>query len=313
MSEQEERVPKPYTLIEWPEGNVTRAMPAGYRSLDLARRTGRLELIIEALTPVHVASGVINLTDDPYRLMARDIVRVGGKPVLPGSSVKGCIRSIAEAISYSCVRLRRDDIPDELTPCTRKNELCIACQTFGSFGYLAPVRFGDLRQTSGDVALVGVPLFHQPGKEPRIYRDGRWARGRKFYMHSAQQARGDSAMYVCTAGSQFEGTIEFANLDDRQLGLLLVALGLDPTHPFKPKLGGAKPACYGTIGIAVRSFTITNVRNRYTSWNTAADEAGDIRHYIGDARGTVVVEDRLAALAEALQWPTDRECPTEEY
>lgn len=313
MSEQEERTPKPYTLIEWPEGAVARTKPAGHRSLDLTKHTGRLELTIEALTPVHVASGVIKLTDDPYRLMARDIVRVGGEPVLPGSSVKGCIRSIAEAISHSCVRLRRDDVPDELAPCTRKNELCIACQIFGSFGYLAPVRFSDFRQTSGDVALVGVPLFHQPGKDPRLYRDGRWARGRKFYMHSAQQARGDSAMYVCTEGSYFEGTIEFANLDDRQLGLLLVALGLDSAHPFKPKLGGARPACYGTVAITVRSFTITDVRSRYTSWNAAADTVADIGLYVDGALGNLVVKDKLVGLAEALQWPTDRECPGGEY
>lgn len=309
MSEQEERAPKPYTLIEWPKGDVTRAMPAGHRSLDLARRTGRLELIIEALTPVHVASGVIKLTDDPYRLMARDIVRVGGGPVLPGSSVKGCIRSIAEAITHSCVRLRRDDVPNELTPCTRKNELCIACQTFGSFGYLAPVRFGDFRQTSGDVALVGVPLFHQPGKKPQIYLDGRWARGRKFYMHSAQQASGDSAMYVCTAGSQFEGTIEFANLDDRQLGLLLIALGLDTNHAFKPKLGGAKPACYGTISVTLRNFTVTNIRQRYTNWETPADEAGDLQAYINAAQSAVSAP-QLAAIAQTLRWPNDGySCP----
>jgi CRISPR/Cas system CSM-associated protein Csm3 (group 7 of RAMP superfamily) len=309
VSEQEERAPKPYTLVEWPQGAVARAKPTGHRSIDLGKRTGRLELTIEALTPVHVASGVIKLTNDEHRLLARDVVRVGGKPVLPGSSVKGCIRSIAEAISHSCVRLRRDDLPDDLSPCTRKNELCMACQIFGSFGYLAPVRFGDFHQTSGDVALVGVPLFHQPGKEPRLYRDGRWARGRKFYMHSAHQARGDSAMYVCTADSRFEGTIEFANLDDRQLGLLLVALGLDTAHPFKPKLGGAKPACYGTIAIEVRSFTITNVRNRYTSWNAAADEAGDAQLFI-DAAHPILSMPQLDVLAQALRWPNgDYSCP----
>lgn len=309
MSEQDERAPKPYTLIEWPEGPVTRDRPAGHRSLDPSRRTGRLELTIEALTPVHVASGVIKLTEDPHRLLARDIVRVGGQPVLPGSSVKGCIRSIAEAISHSCVRLRRDDLRDDLAPCTRKNELCIACQIFGSFGYLAPLRFGDFKQTSGDVALVGVPLFHQPGKESRIYRDGRWARGRKFYMHSAQQARGDSAMYVCTEGSQFEGAIEFVNMDDRQLGLLLVALGLDAAHPFKPKLGGAKPACYGTIAIAVRGFTITNVRGRYTSWDAASDETVETRTFIDSAR-SILSTPQLEALTQALRWPNDDySCP----
>src|SRR5262245_8960960 len=102
MSEQEERAPKPYTLIDWPAGPVTRGTPSGHRSIDPSRHTGRLDITIEAVTPVHVASGVIVLTGDPHRLMARDIVRVGGKPVLPGSSVKGCIRVIAEAISHSC-------------------------------------------------------------------------------------------------------------------------------------------------------------------------------------------------------------------
>jgi CRISPR/Cas system CSM-associated protein Csm3 (group 7 of RAMP superfamily) len=309
VSEQDERVPKPYTLIKWPEGSVTRDRPAGHRSLDPSRRTGRLELTIEALTPVHVASGVIKLTDDLRRPLARDIVRVGEQPVLPGSSVKGCIRSIAEAITHSCVRLRRDDVPNDLIPCTRKNELCIACQTFGSFGYLAPVRFGDFKQTSGDVALVGVPLFHQPGKKPQIYLDGPWARGRKFYLHSAQQASGDSAMYVCIAGSKFEGVIEFVNLDDRQVGLLLVALSLDVAHPFKPKLGGAKPACYGTIEIAVRSFTITNVVRRYTSWDAAPDEAAEPQTYIDSAQ-SILCLPQLEALTQALRWPNDDySCP----
>jgi hypothetical protein len=304
MNDHDTRAPKPYTLIEWPDGPVERKAPYGHGSIDPSKRAGRLDITIEALTPVHVASGVIVLTDDPHRLMARDIVRVGGKPVLPGSSVKGCIRAIVEAITPSCARLKRDDIRDDLLPCTRKNELCIACRTFGSFGYLAPLRFGDFKQTSGDVALVGAPLFHQPGTAPRMYRDGGWARGRKFYMHSAQQASGDSAMYACMEGSLFEGAIDFVNLDDNQLGLLLVALGLDQTHPFKPKLGGAKPACYGTVAIRLRSFSTTNVCERYTSWDAPADQAGDLQFFI-DAARPILSAPQLDALAQTLRWPND--------
>lgn len=57
--------------------------------------------------PVHVGSGILMLSEDagfPKGQVVRGIVRKEGEPIIPGSSIKGAVRSVYEAITSSCVR-----------------------------------------------------------------------------------------------------------------------------------------------------------------------------------------------------------------
>lgn len=306
--------PKPYIMIDLPaNAQIDRRRPAGHEALRQDALSGRIELTLEALSPVHVASGLLQLTQDARRPLMREMVSVGGMPVIPGSSFKGCVRSIAEALSASCVRVTRTrDVQRWIEGCRSKEQLCVSCRMFGAQDYQAPLRFGDLRLCDDParfVELAELPQFFRPRPESPIYRE---RGGRKFYMHGAQQAEGDTPAEVCRAGSIFEGVIDFTNLSEAQLGLLLVALGQDPEHVLFPKLGGAKPACYGTIRVNIASLRLMALQARYATWDAPEDRAVEVAPYIAESRD-LVLPAQLAALAETLRWPNERDCPSGVY
>lgn len=314
-----EPAPKPYEFVELPlDQQPERKRPIGHDLVHADRLTGRIALEIEALSPVHVASGLMMLSGQTRRPLVRELVRVGDVPVLPGASLKGCVRAVAEAISRSCIRATRArELPRELEGCRNKDELCVACRIFGAQDFQGLVRFGDMT-LQGDprqlVEIAEVPQFFQPRTRELTYLKqtarGRLVRGRKFYMHGARQAAGDGPIEVCKAGSRFAGVIHFINLDRAQLGLLLIALGQDPF--FALKLGGAKPACYGSVRVHIGTIALSQAA-RYLSWDAPADLAGDAGLYIDTARSILVQSEQLTALAELLRWPNERECPSGNY
>jgi CRISPR/Cas system CSM-associated protein Csm3 (group 7 of RAMP superfamily) len=311
--------PKPYDFLALPEGRIERRAPIGHDAIRANLLTGRIELELEALSPVHVASGLMMLTDEARRPLVRELVRVAGVPVVPGSSLKGCVRAAVEAISRSCIRATRArELPRELEGCRNKENLCVACRIFGAQDFQGLVRFSDMTLV-GDpgqsVMVAEVPQFFQPRTRELTYLQntprGRFVRGRKFYMHGARQASGDGPIEVCEVGSHFGGRIDFSNLDRAQLGLLLTALGQDPAHPFALKLGGAKPACYGSAQVHIAAIALSNTE-RFLAWDAPADAASDPAAYV-DAAKALVLEQQLVALKDVLTWPNERECPAGNY
>ena len=90
--------PKPFALVPLPN-RVDRKRPIGHQRYHEKHITGQIHGTIEALSPIHIGSGVIDLGHDVE--LIKTAVRTHGKVVIPGSSLKGAIRSVAEAISES--------------------------------------------------------------------------------------------------------------------------------------------------------------------------------------------------------------------
>jgi len=99
-------VPKPYDFV--PIAAPRKEKTVGHeRILGDGYASGRLTYDLRALTPVFVASGSYALGKDVGHQdtpVVRACYRVKGVPAIPGSSLKGVIRSIAEAVS----RVRRE-------------------------------------------------------------------------------------------------------------------------------------------------------------------------------------------------------------
>ena len=89
------RAEKPYQFVSFPAGDPRRERPVGHDHYVGDLLTGRLEGVITALSPVHVASGQIELTGRQPSLVKAHF-RCGGRLTIPGSSLKGAIRSIVE-------------------------------------------------------------------------------------------------------------------------------------------------------------------------------------------------------------------------
>ena len=107
--QQQQAAPKPFDFVSLPK-RIDKKPPTGHDQYHENCLTGQIQGTIEALSPIHIGSGVIDIGDDVE--LIKTAVRTGDKIVIPGSSLKGAIRSVVEAISESCVcKVSRDSPP----------------------------------------------------------------------------------------------------------------------------------------------------------------------------------------------------------
>jgi CRISPR/Cas system CSM-associated protein Csm3 (group 7 of RAMP superfamily) len=256
---------KPYDFVPFPKERPDRKQGAGQDKLNPRLLSGTLELTLHTLTPVHVGLGYsdfIKAGNQEYlaALQASKPIREEGttrrRYLIPGSSLKGAVRSIVEAITRSCIRVtqgrHRPYIPQGYGGCMSVNDLCIACRLFGAQDYQGHVSFEDAVAPKGSLVLLGTPLLWTPARGgrglPPRYLQGNQARGRKFYAH-ARPASGADPRACIKSGAELPLRIHFLNLSEAELGILLTALGLHPSHPFPIKLGGGKPVGLGSVQV----------------------------------------------------------------
>ena len=313
---QQPPLPKPYDFVPLPEGRVATRGPAGHHRYHADSLTGSLRATIIARSPVHVASGLLEQMRDRDYPLVKAHFRTGGTPAIPGTSLKGCIRSIAEAISGSAVQVTRArELSRDYQPSRSPDQLDVAQRIFGTLGYQGMLRFGDALQVAGGVITVPTPQLFRPRPESTAtYFDGRRPWGRKFYMHG-KLATGNLPLEACAEGSRFALQMEFENLSRGELGLILIALGLGEPQLW-PKLGGGKPACLGTIEVERESVSLVAFEGAaaYSDFD-AVPQAVETSSLIGAAgREGLILEMQLQKAAEILKWPRqDRDCPYRNY
>ena len=138
----QQAAPKPFGHLPLPD-EVTRSSPIGHHCYHNNYISGQIIGTIVALSPIHIGSGIIDLAEnvriiDENVALIKTAVRRGDKIMIPGSSLKGAIRSVAEAITESCVckvDTKRVHLPQRYKECDRKNNLCVACRMFGAMGF----------------------------------------------------------------------------------------------------------------------------------------------------------------------------------
>lgn len=310
--------PKPFAFMPLPN-RVNRQRPTGHDLYNAECTTGQIQGTIEALSPIHIGSGIIDLGQDVE--LIKTAVRTHGKVVIPGSSLKGAIRSVVEAISESCVckvsgRIRRA-VPRDFAECRQKERLCIACRMFGAMGFHGNVAIQDAPQIEGEIVTKLVPELYAPGRYQRRMRD---IPGRKFYMHG-QVASGETPVEACEVGSKFRFVVQIDNLRQAEWGLLFTALGHHPDHPFKIKIGGAKPVCFGSIDFQLERIQIeAQTRDRYLDWDVKPESAKTGEQLetwkhecITQATDSLIKQNLLTDLAHILRYPNDRNCPSGLY
>lgn len=258
---------KPYDFAPLP-GRAARAACTRHHTFARELETGNLECDLVLLRPVQVAAGLLDFvrgdrSGEQIASLQAMVTRQGQRVyVVPGSSLKGAIRSLAEAVSYSCLSIAggtvRQQVPTQLRRCTRLDELCPACRLFGMTGarhqnYMGCVHVADvLLPPGGRVVITRTPLLWAPARSrrglPGRYLKGRYVRGRKFYFHG-RAAAGPDARVALDAGQTLRALIHFDNLSPALLGVLLTALGLNPEHPFPIKVGAGKPVGMGSVEV----------------------------------------------------------------
>lgn len=222
---------------------------------DLLRERIVLTGTLTTRTALHIGGGAgeLDAVDLPVVKTNR------GDPFIPGSSLKGVVRSTIEAL------LRAADIPglhacnplDEDTSCGAHKDRaaplgdhCAACRLFGSYLVASHVRFSDAHLTrTGGLS----PLEKRDGVS--IDRDLRVAADKRKY-----------DVEVVAPGTAFSLEILVQNPEPWQMGLLIA--GLDPLQDGFAALGGFTSRGLGRVDIAWTSLTRMTARQMLTGRET---------------------------------------------
>jgi len=247
--------------------------------------SGALRCVWTTEQPVHVGSGFKGLVGG---VVVREAARVRNRPGIPGSSLRGALRSRFEAITRSCAPkppreqrgLRSTSFPawtaevahsaiklPVFTDC-RDDVLCPACALFGKMSLRSRVAVEDLgvandttnfsidrmpSQFSPNLHHVGVPT---PDHGKRVVHVDR-LHGRKFAVHPAPLIERPElqAVEAIPTKTGLVGEIRVVNLRPHELGGLLVALGQTAPGTFDAvKLGGGKCHGFGRMRLQSLAF-----------------------------------------------------------
>jgi len=333
--------PKPYHLIPLPKEKPQLQPPKGqdqyYRDREACsegtyRVHGRLHLKLTVQTGLHVSTGVVALGTDVGQksipLIKTMIQGSAGQLMIPGSSLKGVVRSTYEAITRSCLcktRAKSNQIPPGYQECRDKTQLCPACRVFGALNWQGLIQFRDAECESTEFRPGFIPSLYQPRPReyPGYFKQGKVA-GRKFYYHTIRavdkgQQQGISVQQaVKTFG--FTTSLPYRNLTQAELGTLLIVLGQDTQHAIALKVGGGKPIGMGTMTVEVTSIEpVDNIRDRYLSYQSQSQPLTGkplqqfIQQAIQAAHRELVQSQPLQELVKVLGYPTKREPPEGMY
>jgi hypothetical protein len=266
---------------------------------------------------------------------------VDQKLSIQGSSLKGCIRSVYEAITNSTLAVitskYREKIPRERLPCRNREELCPASQVFGALDWQGLIDFSDAKCESTGFSPGFMPSLYAPHPQREAYYTRGMVAGRKFYYHTVRAIdKGQNqGIPVQQAAKEYTFTtqLHFRNLKPAELGTLLVVLGQDSKYPIALKVGGGKPIGMGTMTVTVtklsvfadsqqlaNEFKLPMLRDRYSSYTPPESDALTgtnlqqfMQRTIQSAHSTLIQNPQLEQLTEVLRYPSDREPPAGMY
>lgn len=332
----------PYDFVPYPsEREVERTTPTDHDTF--AGRSGRLDCELEALSPLLVMSSEQRAESDrnhPGVFMQT----TDGTYIIPGTSLKGLVRSVFEVLLPSCVATHggktKHLVPRHLEACRRRDRLCPACRVFGAMGRGRNAWVHRGHVNIGQAELQGAPrvvrdLKLVPLSSPRpqhvaFYGTERNPAGRKFYFHHHEISRPSTpnererGRYVeplagrteaGEPGATFAFTVSFENLRERELQGLVAALVLhDGETQARHKLGYGKPAGLGSVEVRIRRVrmeaTPTERYRVFTPPATSyASDSSDLREWVAAARNAFFAapSPSVQRMIDILRYPPDPE------
>ncbi|TBR58414.1 CRISPR-associated protein [Westiellopsis prolifica IICB1] len=329
-----ELAPKPYQFVSFPKERPNLQRPVGHHKYLSDRLHGTLYLKLKVQTSLHVSTGVVVMGSDignnRIPLIKTMIQGVDQKLSIGGSCLKGCIRSVYEAITNSTLAVitskYKSQIPPERLPCRNKEQLCPASRVFGALDWQGLLDFNDAKCEKMGFTAGFMPSLYRPRPEERqAYFVRGLAAGRKFYYHTirAIDQGQNSGVPVQQAAREYTFTtkLHFKNLLAEELGTLLIILGQDPKYRIALKVGGGKPIGMGTMTVTVEKIEQPqNLKQRYSSYQLSeSDELIEeklqnfIQKNIQVAHSRLIQKPQLEELTAILRYPTDREPPAGMY
>ncbi|MEH2411432.1 RAMP superfamily CRISPR-associated protein [Nostoc sp.] len=330
-------IQKPYKFVSFPQERPRLEHPAGHHRFDQNCLHGTLFLTLKVKTSLHVSTGIVVPGNDigtRVPLIKTMVQGIDKYLLIQGSSLKGCIRSVYEAITNSTLAVVtsrfRDKIPNERLPCRNKEQLCPASQVFGALDWQGLIELNDVKCENIGFNTGFMPSLYRPRPEPgSAYFDARGkVAGRKFYYHTirAIEKGQNQGIAIQQAAREYTFTtqLQFKNIKPEELGTLFVVLGQDSNYPIALKVGGGKPIGMGTMTVEVTQARILqnfeDLRSHYSTYtpdnnHLLTEEVLQkfIATQIKTAHSRLIQLFQLQQLAEVLRYPTDREPPEGMY
>jgi CRISPR/Cas system CSM-associated protein Csm3 (group 7 of RAMP superfamily)/uncharacterized protein YqgQ len=350
MNRDQTLSPKPYDFVSFPQTKPTLAPPIGHDRYHADRLHGALHLTLTVQTALHVSTGITALGSDVgSRLpLIKTMTTTDHQLVLQGSSLKGCLRSVYEAITNSTLAVITHSVWDKKNkkkiqyshkyPDFRKplsvnlkksgeNRLCPAGRVFGALNYQGLIEFSDARCNAMKMSDGFIRSLHSPSLQaPNYYNNVDKVKGRKFYYNMVRlldkKEQGDG-FDVQQAGRayQFETVIYYKNLLPEELGILFLILGQDQKTPIALKVGAGKPIGMGTMTATVTAIKqADNISDRYCKYQV--DDAQmtnqEIQTFIDQQisaayHSKLLEKEQWHQISTILKYPGDHEPPKGMY
>ncbi|MEM2913991.1 MAG: RAMP superfamily CRISPR-associated protein [Candidatus Bathyarchaeia archaeon] len=223
---------------------------------------GKMTLEIKAVSKVFVGTGNYELDKEG---IYHPFARIGAPPhrklVIPGTTIKGVVRTYAEALSPSC----------EGGECKE----CFCCSIFGALGFQGRITFCDTMP-------IDPKSVHLIKYNMSVRWSGGFKEGRRFYYHEKPASPQilnprtgkpfpKERVETVLEGTYFISALFFENLNQEEIGLLLLAMGLSPNHRFNLKLGGGKNRRLGSVRFGLSSGIQLASSNAYNSFSLTYD------------------------------------------
>ncbi len=332
-------VAKPYEFVSFPkEPPKLKSLKddlKGHHKYELNRLHGKLFLTLTVKTSLHVSTGIVAMGSDigsRVPLIKTMVQGIDKQLLIQGSSLKGCIRNVYEAITNSTLAIitsrYKDKIPKERLPCKNKEKLCPASRVFGAMDWQGLIEFNDANCESSGFSTGFMPSLYNPRPQRQAYYQRGKVAGRKFYYHTikAIEKGQNQGISIQQAAKQYTFTtqLQFKNLKPEELGILFIILGQDPKYPIALKVGAGKPIGMGTMTVEITTANILQnqqeLRSRYSSYAPPQTELREekliefMKKQIQTAANSNLLQTtQLQELAKVLRYPTDREPPTGMY
>lgn len=235
---KDEKTWNPYRWVRVSDEPVLRAAPNYHHRFD--GLSGRIWCELEALTPLLIGDGRGGFVRR----------RADNKPYVPGTSLKGAIRSLAELIGNAAIPFPKCSVDaahqakQAASGSGTNFQLDIVARMFGyldgSTAFSGLVRFGDASVVESTLPQKPLTPFKVSGGQPDpkhqpFYPD---TKRRKLYHHHPDattltpphagiKAAQQRHVRPLPPGTTFRFTVDFQNLRDEELDLLLYCLALE--------------------------------------------------------------------------------------
>ena len=175
----------------------------------------------------------------------------GDAAVIPGTSLRGLVRNMAEMLGAGCARFHADGgwQADRLKPCTPYSA-CLVCRVFGfvegDYALAGKVRFVDAVSPKPRWETYAIPSTQRDPHDPAL--GGGW-----ILFPRRPMARLSSGPTRCVAaGEKFRFRVEYLNLDEEEYAVFKYALTLEHSGTkLCHMLGYAKALGLGAATISI--------------------------------------------------------------